>query len=443
MKKIILLVLIALVTMGAKAYDFSVDGVYYNVIDKSGKVVEVTKGDAKYSGSVTIPATVSSDGVSYTVSKIGSDAFYQCTNLESVTLGSKIETIGYRAFIDCSSLSSINLNDQIVTFEDYAFKGCTSLTSVVIGGSVDNMGVDVFAGCSDLKTVEIHEGASIIGSTAFLNCKKLTTVTVPNSVLTIGNGAFGNCVSLTEAKIGNGVQIIPSDAFYGCTRLSTVSLGSSVKTVGYRSFNGCDNMTSFTVLNPNVPEVEDYVFTDYSATLYVPSQSASAYKAHEIWKQFGAVKNYEDQVYLTIRQASQGSIKQLVNVGETYRVDILPEAGWAIHSVMFNNEDVTKQLVDNSYTTPGLTSSSVLSIVFVEEGSGIRSARTSDVRVSGDNNGNIIINEAPYGEIISVYSTNGTLLKQMTADGGRTSINMNAHGIYIVKVGNMTAKLSL
>ena len=32
---------------------------------------------------------------------------------------------------------------------------------------------------------------------------------------------------------------------------------------------------------------------------------------------------------------------------------------------------------------------------------------------------------------------------QMNFDGGRTSINMNTHGIYIVKVVDLTAKLSL
>ena len=443
MKKIILLVLIALVTMGAKAYDFSVDGVYYNVIDKSGKVVEVTKGDAKYSGSVTIPATVSSDGVTYTVSRVGNQAFDGCDNLESVTLGANIESINSYAFYKCTNLSQINLNDKIVTFGNDAFCGCTSLTSVVVGSSVDNMDSGVFAGCTNLKTVEIHNGASVIGGSAFKGCMKLTTVTIPNSVLTIGGSAFADCVSLTEVKIGDGVQTVPNQAFDGCTRLNTVSLGSSVTLVGSYAFYNCNGMSSFTVLNPSVPKVENNAFTDYSAKLYVPSQSTSSYNSHEIWKKFGAVKDYDSKVYLTIRQATEGAVKMLTNVGERYSYDIIPASGWEIHSVTFNNEDVTKQLVGNNYTTPAMTSNGTLSIVFVEEGSGVRSATARDVRVTTDDSGNIIVNEAPYGETISVYSTNGILLRQVPADGGRTSINMNAHGIYIVKVGDMTAKLSL
>ena len=442
-RKSILLALFTLVTMGSKAYDFSVDGIYYNITDKNGKVVEVTSGDTKYSGSVTIPATVSNDGTTYTVAKIGTRAFKQCTNLESVTLGSKVETIGLEAFCYCNSLSKINLNDQIVTFESSAFSGCTSLTSVVIGNKVDKMESNVFYGCINIKTVDIHDGASVIGDCAFEGCEKLTTITIPNSVLSIGSAAFYDCVSLTEAKVGNGVQKIPTRAFKNCSRLKTVSLGSGVKEVGLEAFYYCNSMTSFTVLNPDPPTVDQSAFSDYSATLYVPSQSASAYKSHEIWKKFGAIKNYEDKVYLTIRHANNGSVKQLINVGETYRFDIQPASGWSVHSVTYNNVDVTGQMVGNSYTTPAITSNATLSIVFSEGGSGVRSAFDDDVKVSSDTNGNIIIRDAPSGETIYVYSTNGTLLKQITADGGHTSITMNTHGIYIVKVGSLTAKLSL
>ena len=59
--------------------------------------------------------------------------------------------------------------------------------------------------------------------------------------------------------------------------------------------------------------------------------------AFAAWKKFGAVKNHEGKVYLTIRYANSGSVKQLVNTGETYRLDILPASGWSIHSVTYNN----------------------------------------------------------------------------------------------------------
>ncbi len=606
MKKCFLLALCVFVSTFAKAYDFSVDGLYYSVIDQSGPFVSVVSGDVKYSGDLTIPNTVTYEGTTYTVTEMGSSAFYgcvglasivindhiktipyyafgDCTNLEKVTLGKRVEKFGMRAFINCTSLSSINLNDNIVAFEGggtfagctsltnvvigsnvrkmegsefsgctdlktleihegatvigsesfegctalkqvdipnsvqelgssafngctslesvvigdnvktipyYAFggctnlekvtlgkrvekfgmrafinctslssinlndnivafegggnfAGCTSLTKVVIGSNVRQMEGSEFSGCTNLKTLEIHEGATVIGSGAFEGCTALKAVDIPNSVLTIGGSAFNGCSNLTSVKIGDGVRKVSYYEFGSCTRLEKVVIGAGMNSIGMRSFIDCNQLKSVTVMNPQVPALVSDGFSSFDATLYVPSQSVDDYKAADYWKKFSNIMAIEDQVYLTIRQATEGSVKMLVNIGKRYSYDILPETGWALHSVTFNNEDVTGQLVGNNFLTPAMTRNSILSIVFVEESSAVRSASTRGVRVTADNSGNIIVNEAPYGETISIYSTNGILLKQIPANGGRTSVNMNTRGIYIVKVGDMTAKLSL
>ena len=447
------------------AYDFQVGGIYYTITDNSGRLVNVAKGDVKYSGDIVIPSSVGYGGITYTVSGLESQicqdcktltsvtignniksipqyAFYGCTNLESVTLGSKVESLGYMSFAECTNLSSINLNDNITSFSGSVFSGCTSLTSVLLGESILEMGQAVFSGCTNIRTVEIHQGCSVIGYSAFKDCKKLQSVSIPNSVATIGGEAFYGCVNLTSAKVGNGVQEIPQYAFYGCTRLNTVSLGSGVLSVGYMAFNSCSLLNSLTILNPQPPTVGDYPFSNYNGTLYVPSQSLNAYKSHDAWSKFSKISAVEAQIYLTIRQSESGSIREAVNMGGYHSFEILPTSGWSIHSVTFNDEDVTKQLVDGVYTTPALTTNSVLSVVF-EEGSNINTIEGFDARVTVNNNGDIIVSDAIEGETISVFSTNGILLNKVRANGTQTTIKVNEQGTYIVKVGNLTTKLRL
>ena len=49
------LILSVFFSISASAYDVEVDGIYYNLISE-GNVAEVTKGDNKYSGDITIPS---------------------------------------------------------------------------------------------------------------------------------------------------------------------------------------------------------------------------------------------------------------------------------------------------------------------------------------------------------------------------------------------------
>lgn len=68
-------------------------------------------------------------------------------------------------------------------------------------------------------------------------------------------------------------------------------------------------------------------------------------------------------LYLTIKQTNAATIKQEVKAREQYEIAITPSEGWKITNVMFNDYDVTNQVLNNnSYTTPRITQSSELRI---------------------------------------------------------------------------------
>ncbi len=302
-KKTLVLLAILLTNIGLRAanYDFKDNGVYYII---NGTTVSVTAGDTKYSGTVTIPATITNSGTTYTVTSIASNCFYECTNLEEVKLGANVTSIGYRAFYGCYNLTSINLNDKIKTLSDQAFSGCTSLKSVTLGANLTEMGTYVFNGCSALRTVDIHEGCEIIAQGAFYGCNKLQSVVIPNSVLTVDGSAFDGCTSLTTATIGDGVKNITNSCFYDCTSLEEVKLGTNVTSIGYRAFYGCYNLTSIyckmkkpcTLDNSNTQ-----AFPKLSqCTVYVPIGTRQSYidagwKEGEIFKEVVDYDNREEQ----------------------------------------------------------------------------------------------------------------------------------------------------
>ena len=107
-KKLFLLCLFCLISIGASAYDFSAknaDGVeiYYNIISSEDLTCEVTYGgssfsSALYSGIVNIPASVSYNNKTYSVTSIGNSAFDRCSGLTSIEIPNSVTSIGSGAF---------------------------------------------------------------------------------------------------------------------------------------------------------------------------------------------------------------------------------------------------------------------------------------------------------------------------------------------------------
>lgn len=76
-------------------------------------------------------AKISSVAIPTTVTSIGSEAFFGCSSLKSVSLPS-VTSIGMGAFCICPSLKSVSL-PSVTSLENSAFIDCRSLTSVDFG----------------------------------------------------------------------------------------------------------------------------------------------------------------------------------------------------------------------------------------------------------------------------------------------------------------------
>ena len=100
-----ILLLALLLPATAVAHIFEVDGIYYNI---NGNEVTVTyKGSDEseyvneYSGNVIIPATVTYKGTTFSVTSIDEYAFFDCSDLTSVTIPNSVITISDYAFSSC------------------------------------------------------------------------------------------------------------------------------------------------------------------------------------------------------------------------------------------------------------------------------------------------------------------------------------------------------
>ena len=286
MKKQLFLLAMVLLPMVANAHDIEVqnaDGVtiYYNYTN-GGKELAVTyrgssRGSYFYTGSIVIPESVNYNAVTYSVTSIGSSAFYDCTGLTSVSIPNSVTSIGSSAFYDCTGFTSITIPNSVTSIGYNAFYGCSGLKKVIVS--------DIAAWCgmifgdnplsyakhlysdenTEITDLVIPNSVKAISNNAFLNCSGLTSLTL-NNVKDVGSNAFSGCTGLSSVHL-NSVKYIASSAFSGCTGLTSIEIPNSVISIGGGAFGGCAALTSVTLNSDSIVSADRTVDRNNGNTL--------------------------------------------------------------------------------------------------------------------------------------------------------------------------------
>ena len=277
---------VLLYSISASAYDFKVDGIYYN--KTSDTTVAVTNGESPYdkpgdySGDIFIHEFVEYEGITYSVTSIGDYAFYYCHDLTSVNIPNGVTSIGEHVFYGCSDLTSVTIPNSVTSIGDWSFYNCEKLTSANIPNSVTSIGESAFFRCTSLPVIDniryagtylveatdktlstytIKAGTRFIGQSAFSECSALNSVIIPNSVISIKKNAFYRCSALASVTIGNNVTSIGDNSFESCTRLKSITIPNNVTRIGESAFWQCNEMT-YVIIGNSMTTIGDYAFYD-------------------------------------------------------------------------------------------------------------------------------------------------------------------------------------
>ncbi|MBR2237995.1 MAG: leucine-rich repeat domain-containing protein [Prevotella sp.] len=185
MKKVLSFFILMLLPMVTGAEEVEIDGIYYELVSKIKEATVKSNPNGKYTGNVVIPASVTYDGAEYSVTSIGGSAFYNCSDMTSVTIPNSVTNIGWDAFGGCRGLTSVYISDIAawcnISFSNYSSNPLCYAQHLYIGEV-------------EINDLLIPNSVTSIGDRAFYGCSGLTSVTIPNSVTSIGDGAFLNCI---------------------------------------------------------------------------------------------------------------------------------------------------------------------------------------------------------------------------------------------------------
>ena len=255
--------------------------------------------------------TIDNDG------ELADYAFTDCSNLETVVHGEKINRIGKGAFSGCKALTSlttsekttlsnvISISKNVNIIDDYAFKGCKAIKNVIfmdsdaglsLGaniGSRYNSGTPLFSDCP-LDSVYIgrnidYNSTKQYGYSPFYSNTSLRAVKITDKETEISENEFYGCTNLQRVVIGDGVTTIGNWAFSGCQSLKYFTFGSQVATIGQEAFSDCAAVIEISSKAKTAPECGAQALDDinkWDCKLYVPDGCMAAYEAASQWKDF-------------------------------------------------------------------------------------------------------------------------------------------------------------
>ena len=312
-------------SLSAAAYSFESAGIYYNITGNN--TVEVTYSDRDYntySGSISVPETVTNNGTEYSVTTIGVSAF-KGSAVTSVSMPESITSIDYDAFYECENLESVTLPESLTTLGSDAFCGCnhkeltlpSTVTMIESGAFVSNnrfqsitcnattppsLGENVF-GYNAFATVKVplssiaayrqaegwknftnYYGGEVInnGITYWINEKEamvaaaeatLTEANIPSAVefggnqyavIKINENVFSGNTNLTVVTLPDGLVEIGNYAFSGCQNLESVAFPESLTTLGDYAFSSCKSLKTIKIPS-GVTTIPDQCFNGCSS----------------------------------------------------------------------------------------------------------------------------------------------------------------------------------
>lgn len=226
--------------------------------------------------------TVRSVSLPDTATRIFSNAFYGCSNLETVT-GNGITQVDASAF-QMSTLENFPFN-QLTKIGSYAFSGCNNLKNIDLSNveTIESYAFENTQGIGELngeklKTIgkfafrnsDITKASLpnvlLLNESVFAECSSLEEVTA-ESVVNVSKAAFKDCISLKSVNISSATAL-GNDVFYNSS-IKFIDLPQATK-LGNNVFSGCEQLKTISL--PLTEKVGTNAFRDCKALkfLYLP-----------------------------------------------------------------------------------------------------------------------------------------------------------------------------
>ena len=256
-----------------------------------------------------------------TVTYVEDSLFSGCISLTDVDLGKGITVITNGMFYNCKNLESLTIPEQIERFydrysytgnsSDKPFEGCVnlkniyfkakdislvrylslpSLTNIVIGSTVESLPDRAFSGYKYLENVTFENGLLVLPNECFKNCTGLKSITLPDSMMSVGKSAFENCYNIKSVTFSENLNTIADSAFKGCSSIENLSFNKNLREIGNNAFEECSSVKNVT-FNDSLNTIGESAFANCSSVEKVDLPESVSSVGKDAFEGCKAIKN--------------------------------------------------------------------------------------------------------------------------------------------------------
>ena len=257
-----------------------------------------------------------------TVTYVEDSLFSGCISLTDVDLGKGITVITNGMFYNCKNLESLTIPEQIERFydsysytgnsSDKPFEGCVnlkniyfkakdislvrhylnlpSLTNIVIASTVDSLPDGAFSGYNYIENVTFENGLMVLPDSCFKNCTSLKNITLPDSMMSVGKSAFENCYNIKSVTFSENLNTIADSAFKGCSSIENLSFNKNLREIGNNAFEECSSVKNVT-FNDSLNTIGESAFANCSSVEKVDLPESVSSVGKDVFEGCKAIKN--------------------------------------------------------------------------------------------------------------------------------------------------------
>jgi hypothetical protein len=365
------------------------------------------------------------DGVIYSKDMKNLVAYPSNKPDNAFVIPASVEKICFAAISNTCNLNSITIPNSLKVISDYGFTGGNGLSDIQWGTGLETIGYSAFMRAVNMGELALPEGLTKIVSSAFYSAG-ITKLTGPSTLTTLGYDCFrgdgfdGSPLETVDFSNCTNLLTLTGSTFYDCHYLKNVTLPEGLKVVGDASFQNCYSIEEITIPN-SVQTIEVNAFWMFSE-LYV-------HKMEKVVLGSG------------LQQIQSNAFGECGNIVEIYSLNPVPPtlANDGFDTPLNNSATL---YVPVGSLTAYQTANRWQDFNHIEESTvGIydNSFAQSDCKIYNSMNRLVIENAKP-GEIATIYSTTGALVKIVRISGNVEQVEL-PKGIFLVRVNNYTAKV--